>query len=341
MPSDHPQTPESPSQTSFAADTRTKSTSPRFMHSLPTPAHSINGSMTSLGPDNAMDGFHDESSNKRKRAVDDNGDREQKKVHVEDRSLSIEDLHLDVGEKYLLCNTPHKLDPPVPYTKDLFDLYGLNGIAQSVARHKPDGSKNSLRKTYKNYFKTFDLAGSWDVKAKPAGDVDPKTSLEGLMMIPEEEWQAQSVRQKEIGRGLSDTAMANMNAAFKMSKGRIPKESWNPSVLGEIGPRAVAAEPAKAMHNGVKAQALPNAAVARTAKGEIPRPKRNVKKRSYGDSSYEGYGEGFVDDDTQETGYSTGEGDDRSGRKRPKKGPAHNFQGPMRQNSYGPGMVGV
>jgi hypothetical protein len=48
---------------------------------------------------------HDEVSNKRKRDVEDHGDRDQKKVHVEDSRLSIDDLHLDVGEKYLLCRT--------------------------------------------------------------------------------------------------------------------------------------------------------------------------------------------------------------------------------------------
>lgn len=47
----------------------------------------------------------EEPSNKRKRDVEDNGDQEQKKVHVEDRRLGIEDLHLDVGKKYLLCRT--------------------------------------------------------------------------------------------------------------------------------------------------------------------------------------------------------------------------------------------
>lgn len=47
----------------------------------------------------------DDSSNKRKRELEDHGDREQKKVHVEDRRISIKDLHLDVGQKYLLCRT--------------------------------------------------------------------------------------------------------------------------------------------------------------------------------------------------------------------------------------------
>lgn len=47
----------------------------------------------------------EEASNKRKRDEGDNGDREQKKVHVEEGRISMEDLHLDVGPKYKLCNT--------------------------------------------------------------------------------------------------------------------------------------------------------------------------------------------------------------------------------------------
>jgi hypothetical protein len=47
----------------------------------------------------------EDSPQKRKREVDDVGDRLQKKVHVEDRKLGIDDLHLDVGQKYLLCRT--------------------------------------------------------------------------------------------------------------------------------------------------------------------------------------------------------------------------------------------
>lgn len=66
---------------------------------LPTPAHSVTGS---AHHDLIM---ADDSPHKRKRSVDDSGDREQKKVHVEESKLGIEDLHLDVGKKYLLCQT--------------------------------------------------------------------------------------------------------------------------------------------------------------------------------------------------------------------------------------------
>jgi hypothetical protein len=84
-----------------------------------------------------------------------------------------------------------------------------------------------------------------------------------------------------------------------------------------------------------------------------------VKKRSYGDSSFEGYGEGYPDDG--DTGYSTGEGDmSGPGLKRRKKVLIKNCSStddelmanllqqndtaspfPQRQPSYGPGMVGA
>jgi hypothetical protein len=130
-------------------------------------------------------------------------------------------------------------------------------------------------------------------------------------------FQAQHVQGQDISSGLSDAVKAGMGAAFKMSRGEIPKVRWDSGVLALA--TAPVAEPAKVVQNGSKTPVPQNAAVARTAKGEIPRPKRSVKKRSYADSSFEGYGEGFVDDDNQETYSSTGEGDDRAGRKRPKK----------------------
>jgi hypothetical protein len=69
----------------------------------------------------------DDISNKRKRETEDAGDREQKKVHVEERKLCIEDLHLDVGKIYQLCRTrktpfsPKRLQCylPVPGTLNL------------------------------------------------------------------------------------------------------------------------------------------------------------------------------------------------------------------------------
>lgn len=47
----------------------------------------------------------EDTLNKRKRSIDDSGDREHKKTYIEDSRIGIEDLHLDVGQKYLLCQT--------------------------------------------------------------------------------------------------------------------------------------------------------------------------------------------------------------------------------------------
>ena len=137
MPPDHPQTPQSPSQTSPGTnDLPLKpTTSPRVSHSLPTPAHSINGSMSSTGSGFVSDGAHlEESSNKRKRDIDDHGDREQKKVHVEDSRISIEDLHLDVGKKYLLCRTRKTpfFSKSSLSTRSLFELKSPNYLLKHL-----------------------------------------------------------------------------------------------------------------------------------------------------------------------------------------------------------------
>ena len=79
---------------------------------LPTPAHSVNGSVQH--GENAHDvAMADaDSPHKRKRVPEDMGDHGHKKAHLEDpRRLGIEDLHMDVGEKYLLCRTRKALPP--------------------------------------------------------------------------------------------------------------------------------------------------------------------------------------------------------------------------------------
>lgn len=186
-----------------------------------------------------------------------------------------------------------------------------------------------------------------------------------MMTLPDDHWKSEMVQGHEMGNGLSDAVNASMGKAFTMAKGKVPKAAWNPAMLGEVAaPSLPPSDSAKSMQSGNRTP-VPQYASApgRAGKADVPRPKRNVKKRSYGDTSYEGYGEGYVDDENQDIGYSTGDGEERAGRKRPKKVGSmlishfldpwltnmtktapHSFQsqGPMRQNSsYGPGMVGV
>ncbi|KAK3326531.1 Rox3 mediator complex subunit-domain-containing protein [Apodospora peruviana] len=320
----HPQTPQSPSQLSPNTSdptplmSMTSSMTSTTTNTLPTPAHSVNGS--SLPSGNSPDiNMADDSPHKRKRPIDDVGDREYKKVQIEDRRLGIENLHLDVGEKYLLCRTPHPPSRP-QVSEDLFEMYGLTGLASEVARVLPNGEKNAIRKTYKGHIKKLGVQGHWDSVKR---DYNQPDSLLGIMKYPENEWNVHYVRGKDIIDGFSAETHARLLRASTMSKGLVPKSIWDTSVLGELGPgkgdkQTSSAKPTAPNTPLNLGAGLPRAKQPGTpSAGDANRPKRNIKKRGYGESTYEGYGEGY--DDGAETGYSTGEGDMASGQKRRKK----------------------
>lgn len=245
--------------------------------------------------------------------------------------------------------------------QDLFDRFGLNGIAATLARVTADGKKNTVRKTYKGYIKTLGVAGQFDAVK---GDIHDPNSLwslvndePGSLVGDRKGWEEIMGQGIKMDKGIPDDLRSSLSKAVIMTRGPVPKDRWNYSVLGEMG-NQIANDPVKAVP--AKARVPMSQGTIGVPKqnrngADLVRPKRTVKKRSYGDASYEGYGEGYVDDDT---GYSTGDGDDRAGgRKRPKKvgsvlypskvqankgktPTSHGFQGPMRQ-SYGPGMVGA
>ncbi|KAI1391067.1 Rox3-domain-containing protein [Hypoxylon trugodes] len=342
----NPQTPQSPSQLSPSTGDQVSSMNSSMTSittALPTPAHSVNGSAQpgDMAHDIAM---ADAYSTKRKYPFDDGSDHEHKKVHLEDRRVGIENLHLDVGEKYLLCSTrkapfrliqaitpSHPSSPRLMVTakcdsypclsNDLFEMFGLTGIAAEVARTKPNGEKNALRKTYKGQIKTLGLSGHFDaVKKEPE-------ALDGLMAlthIPEDVWYSREVSGKEIEKGFSQLSPPILSRAATMAKGAIPKSVWDSSVLGDLAPGAMTK---KVGHDQATRPTAPSTPAA-SAPGVTPkagkpltpqldRARRIGKKRSYQDSSFEGYGEGYADDDAG--GYSTGDGDDRSKLKRRKQ----------------------
>jgi hypothetical protein len=288
---------------------------------LPTPAHSVNGSSipSEMTQDTPMG---DDSPHKRKRDGDDLGGRAQKKVHVEDRNLGIDDLHMDVGEKYLLCRTPHPRPRP-HVSEDLFERYGLTGLAIEVARVLPNGEKNALRKTYKGHIKKLGVQGHFDEDKQ---DPNREYGLSYLMKLPQDVWDLQHVRGQDIRDGFTSEVQQKLTRAMTMSRGVVPRAQWDSSVLGEMGPgkgerQALSARPT-----------APNTPLPSAGPQGLPRPKtgtpllqdasrsmRTVKKRSYGDSSFEGYGESYDDEAGADTGYSTGEGDMSSGQKRRKK----------------------
>ncbi|KAI1342665.1 Rox3-domain-containing protein [Xylariaceae sp. FL0016] len=310
----NPQTPQSPSQ--FSPNTADHSSSMNSSMtsitttSLPTPAHSVNGSHqpSDTSQDIIMT---DDTSNKRKNPFGDVGNNEHKKPAFEDpRKIGISDLHMDVGEKYLLCRTPHSVPSP-RMTEDLYEKFGLTGIAADVARTKPNGEKNALRKTYKGQIKSLGLSGHFDVVKKE------HSAFMELVNIAEEDWHNRAVAGREIEKGFSQSTLSSLARAMTMAKGQIPKDAWDSSVLGDMAPGA----PKKTDTSRQTAPSTPAASGAgsivksKSQMSQIDRAHRIGKKRSYKDSSFEGYGEGFIDDDA--SGYSTN--DDRSAKFKKRK----------------------
>lgn len=207
-------------------------------------------------------------------------------------------------------------------SEDLYEMFNLTSLASEVAREKPNGEKNALRKTYKGHIKRLGVAGHFDVQKKKE---DAPSDFMAMLQVPELEWNVHEVKGREIGDGLSEATVSSLGRALTMAKGPIAKSVWDTSVLGELAPSNGDGKiPSSAR------ETAPNTPSASTptatdrpkmhlAPGQDPaRPRRNIKKRTYGDSSYEGYGEGFPDDDGGvDTGYSTGEGE--GGQKRRKK----------------------
>jgi hypothetical protein len=113
-------------------------------------------------------------------------------------------------------------------TENLLNLYGLQPIADKVARFDPaTGKKNKLRKSYKGYITT--LSGKNEVVAKPTnlGEVyDPSSmdpseqKLQWLAGYPDEEWNLSHVMGKELARGLDMGKLRRGLAGI--TKGDIP-----------------------------------------------------------------------------------------------------------------------
>lgn len=290
-----------------------------FTTNLPTPAHSING--TSLPLDSTHDvTMGDDSPHKRKRAQEDVGEQghDQKRLHVDDGLPTMKDMHEEVGEKYLVLQKSWQPAQPV-LSEDLFDMYDLTSIAGEVARVLPDGSKNALRKTYKGQIKKLGLMGHFDAVKKEPTDPD---GFFGLISVPEQEWHVHFAQGKDMEDGLRPEVKNLLTRATSMARGTIPRNKWDTSVLadfagapkGSSSGKATATAPGTPVHPALSG--IPRIKAQGVLAQEATRPRRANKKRSYGDSSFEGY-EGFLDDETgAETGYSTGEGE---GAKRRKK----------------------
>lgn len=237
-----------------------------------------------------------------------------------------------------MVNTLPPAHPPkLPsLSDDLFQLYGLESVAASVARFLPDGKKNGLRKTYKGKIKDLGINGKFDVSVQ---DEDAPGGLMMMMREPELEWNVSKVaggldlRQyhgERMGKDVKTWPTDNtpgtvLKRALTFNPGIIPRGLWDDSAIRLDGDKDktgaqkgshVGSQKTLSSLSGVNLGAL-SGGYRPPKQQEMARPKRAIKKRGYDESSFEGYGEGFVDDEMGDGGYSTGDGED--GRKRRKK----------------------
>lgn len=202
----------------------------------------------------------------------------------------------------------------------------MSDIQRRVARLDPAGNKIKLRKSYASKVKNLGLEGL--NKAVPnqselEGLVDPLWSSEvapGLTMW-DQRWQ-----EFRLGDAAAETdLLGKLNSALQFQTGRLPKsehEQWRKSLgLDEIAVAAknagVSRDPKQATASAHLARTAPAAALRSSAPSSPrngARAVRTGKKRGYGDSSFEGYGEGFEDDV-----YSTDGVDDTGRRRDPNK----------------------
>lgn len=244
------------------------------------------------------------------------------------RGLEHRPLFISAAETWLTCGFVAHTRPRPQVSQDLFERYGLNDLAAEVARVLPNGEKNALRKTYKGHIKKLGVQGHFD---KVTQDPARPDGLIALIRCPADVWDAHHIRGKSALGGISNEMGKSLTKAVTMAKGFVPKSLWDSSVLGELGPvkgenRASSARPTAPNTPLPSAglSGLPRARVGTPLAQDAARSKRNIKKRGYGESSFEGYGDGFPDDDlSAETGYSTGEGEMIS--KRRKQVPINSY----------------
>ncbi len=147
-----------------------------------------------------------------------------------------------------------------------------------------------------------------------------------MMLEPEESWYASKVMGKKIE--VNADLEARLQKTMFLQPGRTrDHEAWE-DMLGLEKPRPVQVQdPAgrKAVPGAIQRQQV-NGNAVRTlsgAAGEGLRPRRVGKKRSYADNSFEGYGDGFVDDEAVDMDQSflsnSEDGSHGPGRKKRKK----------------------
>ncbi|KAL8781919.1 MAG: hypothetical protein Q9203_000532 [Teloschistes exilis] len=232
--------------------------------------------------------------------------------------------------------------PKIPHLQqDLLTLFGLQPLAATVARTDPNtGEKiNKMRKSYEGQVKRLGLAGR---NRAVKHNNEKSMGLLQITRLPEEEWHIQRVHGRNMRNGLPEATSQKLALAMQMESGPAKKTDeydWD-DLLGieKVKPLPnIEDRSKKHMRPDISSKAIGQTNGVRTVPSKGPvteanRPKRAGKKRRYNDSSFEGYDEGFLDDEGDilgELGGNSSEDGSRKGgaAKKRKKGPMDDEHG--------------
>ena len=199
----------------------------------------------------------------------------------------------------------------------LLAIYGLGPLLRSVARTDPrSGEKiNKLRKSYEGQIKGFNLSGrNKPVKGERNIDEDQPGPLRRMIgsspwgLQPEEQWNAEHAKLKiEV----TPDFRAKLKQAVQMQPGTVRNNAHWEDVLGFEKPGVRLPAAVQPQNQIPLPRPNPNGVVRQFGQGAEAKRQTRGKKRSYGDDSFVGYGEGFSDPED-------GDGDEYGQRKRKK-----------------------
>ena len=170
-----------------------------------------------------------------------------------------------------------------------------------------------MRKSYEGQLKTFALSGrNKSVKHDPSKGM----GLSEMAAWPEEEWRNQKVFGKDVKDGMPESMKGKLEKAMQLLPGPVPENDKWEDLLGieKVKPvdaakdkglkNTIASKPSGQQVNGIRPPT--NASANNAQMAEPIRARRTTKKRRYDEGSFEGYGEGYVDDE-MDVGYTSGE----------------------------------
>jgi hypothetical protein len=214
-------------------------------------------------------------------------------------TLSQSTTRTDHDRNYYFLPTAPLLRSRVHTSQNLISLCGLDQVAIAVRRTDPvTGEKiNKLRKSYEGIVKKLHLAGTNKPVVANGQWIDGTTEAPGLLDIPEEQWEQESVRGKAISQKSAADLLAKLDRAMTMAPGRLDDSDKWKKLLGDDVPKPKAAPVATIKAGGfAKASAQPSPKM-----GPMPRMQRSNAKRSYSDHSFSGYQDTFdADEDARD-----------------------------------------